>query len=444
MAAEAPGLKLPASPSVDARNPNPEPSRWRSVLMADIAPFAALRYDHTRLSGDLSAVLAPPYDVLDQREKDALLAQHERNIVGIDLPHIPPKSAGPAEAYEASAKMLAAWQAEGVLVREAQPALYVYHQTFDYEGKHYTRKKFIARLRLQPFEEKVVLPHEKTFGGAKEDRLMLMKATHCNVSPVFGLFTDPEHQVETAFSAATGNAPDIVANMQGVKNEMWIVTDPKVIDTVVGTLADKKVYIADGHHRYGTALTYRDWLAGEMGGLSADHPANYVMMVLGSMNDPGSLIAPYNRALADIDLDTIVAAWQPGTAPADGNDADIRLFEGSTGREVALKFTDRACLRDLQPGEVDPWYDLDAAYLHRHLIDNLLQSKLGSEPKVLYTKDAANTKQTAKEQNGVALLVNATPMAHLRAVSEAGGLMPQKSTYFYPKLATGLTINFLE
>ena len=175
--------------------------------------------------------------------------------------------------------------------------------------------------------------------------------------------------------------------------------------------------------------------------LPDDHPANYVMLVLASMDDPGCLILPYNRALGEVDLATVLDAWSPGTEPAAPDEADIRLFEGETGKETRLRFTKRDILTTLETDKCKPWYDLDAAYLHRYLIDELLRGKLGAQPKVRYVKSAEDAKQTAWDESGVALLVNATPMAHLRAVSEAGGLMPQKSTYFYPKLATGLTIN---
>ncbi|HNQ24432.1 MAG TPA: DUF1015 domain-containing protein [Phycisphaerae bacterium] len=427
--------------------------------MARIAPFAAVRYDEKRNGGDVSALIAPPYDVLDQADKDALLARSDRNIVAIDLPHIPPKSAGPPEAYAAAARRLESWLADGTLIRDPAPALYLYHQTFDCAGRQYTRKKFIARLELRPFSDGVVLPHELTFGGPKEDRLALMKATRCNISPVFGLYHDPEDRVGRTFAATAARRPDVTATLDGVGNRMWIVTDAGTIRQVVDTLADKKVYIADGHHRYGTALNYREFCTQQAGkSLPPDHPAHYVMMVLGSMDDPGSLIIAYNRTLAHVDLATVLEAWKPGTALVERRDpccacggrsaaaaspgnADIVLFDGKSGKEVALRFTDRPQLKTLQKGEVEPWYDLDAAYLHRYLIDELLKQRLGRAPDVRYTKSAENTRQVARDEAGVGLLLNPTPMAHLRAVSEAGGLMPQKSTFFYPKLATGLTIN---
>ncbi|MCH8148666.1 MAG: DUF1015 family protein, partial [Planctomycetes bacterium] len=248
-----------------------------------------------------------------------------------------------------------------------------------------------------------------------------------------------------AFAAVAARSPDVSASLDGIDNRMWITKDAAVIDTVTTLMADKNLYIADGHHRYGTALNYRDWYAkGQGGSLPDDHPANYVMLVMACMDDPGCLILPYHRALAEIKLATVLDAWSAGTETCDREDADVVLVEGATGMEAPLRFTDRKKLMELEPDHCKPWYDLDAAYLHRYLIDEQLKRSLEAEPQVRYVKSEEMARKTAREKDGVALLVKATPMAHLRAVSEAGGLMPQKSTYFYPKLATGLTINPLD
>ncbi len=298
--------------------------------MPEVTPFRAIRFDHDRLGGDYSTVLAPPYDVLDRIDKDALLAHNEHNIVAIDLPHIPPKSRGPDEAYAHSAKLLSQWLSSGVLVKETSPAIYVYHQTFEHEGKTFTRKKFIARVRLHPFSDGVVLPHERTFGGPKEDRLALMQATKCHLSPIFGLYTDPENDIHRALSSTVNQPPQAVATMDHVLNKFWIVTDTVVIDAVVSSMADKNIYIADGHHRYGTALSYRDWVCDRAGGsLPGDHPANYVMFVLASMDDPGCVILPYHRALADLSIAALLEAWKDGIDKATMNDADLVLHDGT-------------------------------------------------------------------------------------------------------------------
>jgi uncharacterized protein (DUF1015 family) len=409
--------------------------------MPQIAPFTALRFDPQRFGGDLSNVIAPPYDVLDQDDKEALLARNDLNIVAVDLPHIPPKTLGPEEAYRAAARTLSAWRADGTLVRDREPALYVYHQTFRHENRSLTRRMFFARARLQPFEEGSILPHERTFGGPKEDRLALMKATECNLSPVFGLYADPDDVVGGALAASTARPADLTGTLDDVRGDVWIVRDPAVTGRVVAALADRRVYIADGHHRYGTALNYRSWLCEERGGITNNHPANFVLLVLGSMDDPGCLILPYHRVLGEIDLASLAEALRPGVEQVDPQRADVVLLEGTTGRTLGLRYTRRDVLRELEPDECAAWYDLDAAYLHRYLIDELVRRAIGREPKVHYVKSRDSAEKTSRAEHGVALLVRATPMVHLRSVSEQGGLMPQKSTYFHPKLATGLVIH---
>ena len=413
--------------------------------MLEVAPFSAIRNDARRVGGDLSNVLAPPYDVLDEADKQALLARGDRNIVAIDLPHLPPKSAGPVQEYERAARTMQEWMREGTLVRDPAPALYVYHQRFEHEGKQFTRRMFIARVRLQPFSEGSILPHERTFGGPKEDRLALMKATRCNLSAIFALYQDPKDEIGSFFAASAAKRPDAVGMLDGVESRLWVVADREAVQAVVTAMANRRVYIADGHHRYGTALMYRDWLREQQGGkLPDDHPAHYVMFVLASMDDPGCLILPYYRVLEHIDADALASAWSCGAAKPSTGECDLVLWDGRSGKEIPLKFTERAKLATLEPNECPAWHKLDYAYLHRYLIDELLSRKLGTAPPVHYVKSLKDAKETARRCAGVALLVNATPMAHLRAVAESGGLMPQKSTYFHPKLATGLTISPLE
>lgn len=414
--------------------------------MAEIRPFRGIRYDAERLSGDLSAVLAPPYDVLEQADKDRLLAKSPRNIVGIDLPHLPPKSAGPAKVYEDAAKKLADWRREGTLIQDAEPSLYIYHQKFTHDGRSFTRPMFIAAVRLRAFDEGVILPHEKTFGGPKEDRLALMKATGCALSPIFGLYSDPGNDIGKLFAPIIARPTVAAGTVEDVENQLWKVTDIGTLDGVARALADRRVYIADGHHRYGTALMYRDGVRGRNGGpLPDDHPANFVMFVLASMDDPGCLIMPYYRTLGGISLERLQAAWADGVRGVPTPDqADLVLHDGKTGREVAVVFTQREALDQLAAAECPAWRKLDYAYLHRYLIDELLAKQAEHTPSIHYLKSRELAIQTAQEESGVALLVKATPMAHLRAVAEAGGLMPQKSTYFHPKLATGMTILSLQ
>jgi uncharacterized protein (DUF1015 family) len=411
--------------------------------MAEISPFAAIRYRFDRAEGDVSALLAPPYDVLDAEHKEALLGRHRRNIVAIDLPHVPPKQAGPPQVYEQAAQTLESWLREGTLVRESRPALYVYHQVFEHAGRRYTRRMFVARVRLVSFNKGVVLPHEETFGGPKEDRLALMRATRCNLSPVFALYNDPADVVGQAFAGAVERSPDAFGTLDGVENRLWIVTDDAVIEAARSTMADRKVYIADGHHRYGTALIYRDELSAR-GPLDSEHPANFVMFVLASMDDPGCLILPYHRVLTGggVSARKLLDAWSAGVSRELDGPADLALFDAAAGETIEVGFTDRTRLAKLAPQKSAAWRQLDTAYLHHYLLDELLASRWSDpRPRLEYVNSADDARALAVSQRGVALLLRATPMSQLRAVSEAGDLMPQKSTFFFPKLATGLTIN---
>ena len=419
--------------------------------MADVGAFRAIRYGPgSGLGGDLSNVVAPPYDVLDEADKTRLSGQSLYNVVTIDLPFIPPKKAGPDQVYQDAADAMKRWLQTGVLARDEKPALYVYHQEFLWEGRQYRRRLFFCRQRLEPFGQGSVFPHELTFGGPKEDRLKLMKATRCQLSPIFGLYLDPANKVMNLLESKLASEPDVVASLDNVENHLWAVTDADAIAAVRDAMNDKKLYVADGHHRYGTALMYRDWLSERQGGLPDDHPARFVLMALAVMDDPGMLILPTHRVLAELgDLtdEQVIDAWSAGLdiSPADRIDpkADFSFFSGRTGKRWTAKIKNRAALRELEPNQPEAWAELDMAYLHRYLLDELLVKKLpgGKELKIRYLKAAADAEQTAKDERGLAVLAQATRMEQLRAVSEAGGLMPQKSTFFYPKLATGLVFN---
>lgn len=425
--------------------------------MAEINAFRGLRYNVARVGCDQSAVVAPPYDVLTEEDKQALLKQAAENVVAVDLPHMPPKEAGPDEVYARSAEQLEQWQQQEVLVTEPQPAIYVYHQTYTVGGKTYTRKKFFARMRLQEFGKGLVFPHEQTFGGPKEDRLKLMKATGCQLSAVFGLYSDPDNAVAATLDRGQA-APDVTAGMQDVQNSMWVITDPAVIDAVCRQMADKPVYIADGHHRYGTALMYRD----SLGAIPADHPANFILVGLCAMEDPGALILPTHRIISAYGSspDLVIKALQSGldmepiaatpddfdtVLPQDSPD-DLVIYVAAQNQMFRARFANRDILKELAPDRSEAWRNLDLAYLHAYLFEELIGKNFldGQPPKVYYARSGLDALRIVNDTNGIAFICKACTMDDLRAVSQAGDLMPQKSTFFYPKLATGLVINPLK
>lgn len=427
--------------------------------MSKIQPFSALRYN-TRSESDLSDRLAPPYDVLDERDKAALLAKDPCNFVKIDLPHTPPTSAGPESVYAGARGIMDAWLKEGVIVRDSQPALYPNHQEFSYHGQTYVRKMFFARLRLEPFGSGSVFPHEKTFGGPKEDRLALMKATGAQLSPIFGLYPDRANEISRRLESALPPQPIATGTLGGVQNRLWAVTDPAPINDVTRLMADKPTFIADGHHRYGTALLYREWLEARQGKLAPDHPANFVLCVFCAMEDAGLLILPTHRVLPGVAIsaesfkgDANVKLTRLDARTADAALAELTplgpqavgLYSAAEKSYVALTPVRSDLLDPFEPDHSPAWRRLGLAFLHAYLLDRVISPKLtgGKAPEIRYIKSNDDAVKAADETRGSAFLLQPTTMEEMRSVCSANDLMPQKSTFFYPKLASGLVISEL-
>lgn len=427
--------------------------------MSDIRPFRGIRYG-TTTSRDISSRLAPPYDVLDEADKRALLARSDHNFVAVDLPHVPPKTAGPAKAYAQAAETLERWLGEGTMVRDAQPAFYVYHQSFRQGDEQFTRKMFFARLRLVDFGQGV-FAHEETFGGPKEDRLALTRATRANMSPIFGLYEDAGNRVAKLFSESIPEQPLAEGQLDATTNRLWAVTEPSTLDEVQGLMRGRPIYIADGHHRYGTAMLYRDELA-RQGTLTDDHPANFVLFVLCAMEDPGLLIFPTHRVLPGLsELTTdvlegdekltvealdVTAADDVEEALAEHGPQAVGFYATRDRRFVSVSPAEPAILDSICPDRSEAWRRLGLSFLHYYLIDRVVAPACceGKKPEISYVKSAGSAIELAEASKGAVFLMQPTTMAELRAVCSAGDLMPQKSTYFFPKLASGLVIHPLE
>lgn len=426
--------------------------------MSTIRPFPAIRYATTPQHNDVSTRIAPPYDVLDEAGKQALLDPDPKNFVAIDLPHMPPKSAGPQEVYEQSNNTLHAWLQDGTFVRDTEPRIYVYHQHYRYGDSDYVRKMFFARLRIEPFGAGAVFPHERTFGGPKEDRLALTKATRANLSPIFGLYEDAGNAVSQLLEAGLPETPLARGTLDGVESRLWGVADPQRIEQCVKLMKPKPIYIADGHHRYGTALLYRDWLTEQEGPLPAEHPANFVLCVFCAMEDPGLLILPTHRVLPQVSIPESLLAddAKVEVTPMTSDDPDaivrdlaqfgpqaVAWFDPDRGRCCALRPTAPDLLDTLEPDHSPAWRKLGLAFLHAYLLQRLVTPQVcgGSDPTIQYIKAARDAVETARATGGTAFLMQPTTMEEMRGVCSAGDLMPQKSTFFYPKLASGLIIN---
>jgi uncharacterized protein (DUF1015 family) len=430
--------------------------------VADIVPFAGLRYD-TKLVDDFARVLAPPYDVIGEPERAALEARHSHNVVRIELP----RGEGDAR-YAEAARLLAAWRAEGILRADATPAFYVYEQQFTIpqaEGRIYTRRGFFAAVRLEPFERRVVLPHEKTLAGPKEDRLKLMRATRTQISPIFGLFRDADGGAREVIDGATiASAALDATTADGVRHRLWRLGDPAATARLRQLLRDKQILIADGHHRYETLLGLGPELRAldyPAGGAAAD----FAMMFLARAEDPGLLVLPTHRLvrdLPDFDFREICAAAGAAFDIVDGDETTPQAIEERLGREgtAGVVFAVRV------PGrERTAWFSLksivdlsalgppalrklDVTVLHGVILAPLLgidAAAMESQSYLGYTHDTAEAlARVAAGKVQAAFFMNATKVDEVLAVCEAGFVLPQKSTYFQPKLATGLVMYGLD
>jgi uncharacterized protein (DUF1015 family) len=443
--------------------------------MPAVYPFAAVQYKSG--SGDVSTLVAPPYDVLDAAGKQKLLARDPNNVVAIDLPHTPAKELGPPAAYDGAAGTYQAWLKSGSLSRRGTPAMFAYRQTFQgSNGSPVQRSGMAVTVDAVPFGPRAgggVLPHEETFSGPKEDRFALMKATKCQLSPIFGLFADESGAGTRVVKAAMTGKPSMTATTaDGTLHEVWTVADGATIKSYQDALAGQDIFIADGHHRYTTGLNYIKHLESQ-GTVPA--AARRSMMVLVGMSDPGLVIWPTHRVLGGMKGYTIEAfiTASKGMLKIDSAGSDLKALEQklaaakpSTNVLGLYDFSSKRCfvatmdqpdpLKERFAAKPREWRELDVALIQYVVVEQICQPKLnGGQPvkwafphtiqEVLDIGSGAETGAgggTGFAQ--LAVIVRPTPLEAVRAVSRANELMPQKSTFFYPKLATGLWLNPLE
>jgi uncharacterized protein (DUF1015 family) len=431
--------------------------------VAQIRPFAGVRYSRKNGS-DFSNLIAPPYDVLDESGKKQLQSAHPQNIVTVDLPHLPAKTVGPDSAYAMANDTLQSWLAAGVLQKDSKPAIYAYSQTYAHGERQFHRRGMIVLVKLSPFGEGHVVPHEKTYPDAIQDRLKLTRATNMQLSPVFGLFSDPKSQV-TATLYKNLSKPEITATYNGVTNDLWTVIDSETENAVIDLMGARPIYIADGHHRYTMALQYQTEAAIANGGkLPPAHPANFCMFNLVGMQDDGLLILPTHRlisGLKDFSAEALKSALS-GVAtvtPVDITESQLPhyiddllpkqpantfgLFDGQTRKTHQITFTNRDVLAPTEPKHSPAWRQLDVAIVQHYLLDQILKPKFaaGADPGRGYTAYSTEVApMTDGKKYQIALLLKSTPLHALEELGKTNEVMPPKSTFFYPKLATGMVL----
>ncbi len=434
--------------------------------MPEIQAFRGIRYDLGHV-GSLGDVVAPPYDVISPELQEQLYKQHPANVVRLILNRQEPGDDDEANnRYTRAARFLRNWQSEGVLFTEPDPAVYVYDQQFTAEGRTFNRRGFMARVRLSQFGEGIVFPHEETMSVPKADRRMLMAVCRANLSQVFGLYPDPDCQAQNLLEAAVaGQTPIVAIDHLGVVNRMWPVTDVSVIADVAAVMGPKPIFIADGHHRYETACDYREQIY-DSGALSTDHPANFVLMMCVAMEEPGLVVLPTHRLFTGLpDMDAQQLAAKLGdcftTQPA-GDGADLAaevweqiesaddqgilgLFTQKDRRWTLVELTDAGHQRlaDMADDHSQDWRDLGVSILHRLIVQGLLGVADLAKPTYVHEVEEV-VRELKTDQFPMAALVMPATVDHVRTLSLQGERMPSKSTYFYPKLLSGLVINPLD
>jgi uncharacterized protein (DUF1015 family) len=426
--------------------------------MADVQPLEALHYDLDAV-GSLQDVVAPPYDVIDTAMRAELIARSPYNAVAIDLPK-PYGETGPQGAegdpYERAAREIDAWQKAGALVKDAEPAIWAMEQEYTGpDGSSHIRHAILARVRVEDFDTGQVLPHERTLPGPKQDRLELMRATRCNLSPIFSLSTlDPwplvEQAIELEFDGPWGEATDAA----GTVTRLWRIDEPGALEEVTALLADAQLLIADGHHRYETAIAYRDEIGGE-------GPHNYTLMALTGLEDPGLSVYPTHRLLSgfaedperqrrlgeglrelfdvtEVETDRIDPIGEEGVGV-------FGLYDSHHKRAFRLRLKDTTELDRLLEGQPEAYRRLDAAILETLVlkgIAGLSEDDILAKRGLGYAKSVEDSLRLLDEGTyDVAFILRPIPVDQTREICESDANMPPKSTYFYPKVLTGLVFN---
>ena len=429
--------------------------------MAVLRAFRPLRYNPTAV-GDLPAVVAPPYDVISAAQRAALHARSEYNVVRLILN-------AAADPYAAAAERLQAWRRDGVLVRDAHPSLGYHIEDFPLrDGSRRRREGILGIVRLEPFASGRIRPHERTFARAKEDRMRLLRACRANLSPIFSLFPNQMGLFDPLRQWAQTRRPDMaLSDDAGVHHRLWLVTDPASIAATTARLADETLFIADGHHRYETALTYRnERRAGAETGSGIPAPYDSVMMTFVDMDRPGLVILPTHRLVFGLaqfsaaqfqaearkffNVEEVDAGIDAARATA------ILQQAGHAGTALLAVTAERAFLMHTPKAIGSALFGtlslrqqvLDVVQLHKCLLEGVLkisEEAIRNQDNVSYcreTADALSQVQTGKVQ--AAFLMNPVRMEQVRDIAFAGEVLPQKSTDFYPKLLSGLTIYALE
>ncbi len=429
--------------------------------MVDIVPFPGYLYDQEK-TGSIDQVIAPPYDVISPDDQESLYARSPYNVVRLILGKQSPDDTDQDNRYTRAAAVFSDWIASGVLIQDETPAFYVYSQDYEFQGKQLSRTGFFARVKVEDFSKGNICPHEFTLAKAKKDRTQLLETCRANFSPIFGLFSDPEGNVDKKLDTVKGENPLAIVEDGQVTHRFWRLKDAELMANIAESFQDKKITIADGHHRYETALSYHKAHSG-------DAPDSaHVMMFLTNLNSENMSIFPIHRVVRcpknfdgkeflsrigeyfDVELITSGATADDISAllkhSGEGeNEISFVVYLGKNNAHL-LKLKDtKNVVPFLQPDEPEDMQVLDVIQLHALVLRQLLHidtKQTDHQQYMSYKVDM--TVAMGMVESGeyhLAFFMNATKMDQVRRLAEKGIRLPQKATFFYPKLLSGLVIN---
>src|SRR5579859_657397 len=432
--------------------------------MADVRPLKGLQYSQEEIS-NLAEVVTPPYDVISPEAQECYYQRNPYNVIRLEYGQQKTGDDTLNNVYTRAAATLAEWRLQGIIRQQEASCYYLYQQRFTYGGQSYTRTSLLARVRLEPWSARVVLPHEDTLAKAKEDRLNLLRASATNLSPIMSLYNDPQGRMRRLLQAYAEQAEIQIVDEAGEEHRLHLITDPQQIELIQDFFAPRQLYIADGHHRYTTALNYREEMLEQRRELHPEDGINFVMMALIDVDDPGMLVLPTHRLLFGLSESTLAALTpqrlaqyftvQP-IAAQESHEAMLNqlaqagrerpsLIIYRRGRPLLLSLNEEGRRYMDASGRSDAWNQLDVAMTQRVVVESLLglnaQDMTGGTH-VRYTHDEQEAFQAVEQgEVQVAVLLNGTPLQQVCDVAQADDRMPQKSTYIYPKLITGLVMN---
>jgi len=439
--------------------------------MARIKPFRGLRFNPERIP-NMANVVCPPYDVISLHDQIALHDRSPYNVIRMELGRSYPEDDRGNNPHIRAGRFLRAWLGDGTLIRETKPALYLVATDFDAAEGVWTRWGLLAAVALEPFQKGGILPHERTYSKVKSERLSLMRSCQANLSPIFSFFPDKTAVIPKLKAHAASKTPTIdFRDDNRHRHRLWVIDDPNQLASIVPQFEHQTLFIADGHHRYETALAYREESAATTGDLPEDHPGNYTLMYLSSIQDPGLKILPAHRLLPQVDpvlrrrfLADIEHFFDVQRVEANGDQGKhvqtllncLEQTPPGEGLIVCLRDVGTPLLLTLKPGKKKSLYaadvpdilkDIDVTLLSEFVFPRLLglsPTQLDDVNCVHYHYDAPQAlERVAAGQYDMAFIIKPTPIAAVQRIADAGQVMPRKSTYFAPKVITGLVMHAL-